>query len=139
MTDQLDDLDTYRERVRTYMEEHLPKRDHDNPWHAMEDDDNRASMNRELQRRLFDGGFAGVCYPKEYGGQSLPIQYQRVIDDVSEDFDMPLLFSTPTMSITGPTVLAAHGDLVETMTRFHLGSCQVRSQRTSLQRRSGRC
>ena len=105
MTDQLEDLDTYRGRVRTYMEENLPRRNHDKPWHPMEDDDNRASMNRDLQRRLFDGGFAGVCYPKEYGGQSLPIEYQRVIDDVSEDFDMPLLFSTPTMSITGPTVL----------------------------------
>lgn len=105
MTDQLEDLTTYRERVRTYMEEHLPRRNHENPWHPMEDDDDRATTNRELQRKLFDGGFAGVCYPKEYGGQSLPIEYQRVINDVSEDFDMPLLFSTPTMSITGPTVL----------------------------------
>ncbi len=105
MTDQLEDLDTYRERVRTYMEENLPRRDHDRPWNPMEDDDDRASMNRDLQRRLFDGGFAGVCYPAEYGGQGLPIYYQRVINDVSEDFDMPLLFSTPTMSITGPTVL----------------------------------
>jgi alkylation response protein AidB-like acyl-CoA dehydrogenase len=105
VTDQLEDLATYRERVRTYMEENLPRRNHDNPWHPMEDDDARASINRDLQRRLFDGGFAGVCYPTQYGGQGLPIAYQRVVDDVSEDFDMPLLFSTPTMSITGPTVL----------------------------------
>ena len=26
---------------------------------------------RELQRTLFDGGFAGICFPKEYGGQGL--------------------------------------------------------------------
>jgi alkylation response protein AidB-like acyl-CoA dehydrogenase len=105
MSDTLEDLDTYRERVRAYMEEHLPRRDHDKPWNPMEDDDDRASMNRDLQRRLYDGGFAGICYPEEYGGQGLPIQYQRVVDEVSDDFDMPMLFSVPTMSITGPTVL----------------------------------
>lgn len=105
MSETLEDLTTYRERVRTYMDEHLPRRNPDRAWNAMEDDDDRASINRDLQRRLYDGGFAGICYPVEYGGQGLPIEYQRVVDDVSDDFDMPMLFSVPTMSITGPTVL----------------------------------
>lgn len=105
MTTSLEDLDTYRERVRTYMSEHMPRRDPNHPWNPLYDDDDRASMNRDLQRRMFDGGLAGVCYPVEYGGQGLPIEYQRVIDDVSDDFDMPMLFSVPTLSITGPTIL----------------------------------
>lgn len=104
-TTELEDLETYRERVHTWMSENLPRRDPVNPWDAIEDDDDRASKNRELQQKLYAGGFAGACYPKEYGGQGLPIDYQRVIDDVSDDFDMPMLFSVPTMSITGPTVL----------------------------------
>jgi alkylation response protein AidB-like acyl-CoA dehydrogenase len=101
----LEDLTTYRDRVRTWMGENLPAKSKTNPWDAIEDDDGRASKNRELQKLLFSGGFAGACYPKEYGGQGLPIDYQRVIDDVSDDFEMPLLFSVPTLSITGPTVL----------------------------------
>jgi alkylation response protein AidB-like acyl-CoA dehydrogenase len=104
-TDGLEDLGIYRERVQTWMSENLPRRDPVNPWDAIEDDDDRASKNRELQQKLYAGGFAGACYPKEYGGQGLPIEYQRVIDDVSDDFDMPMLFSVPTLSITGPTVL----------------------------------
>ena len=27
------------------------------------------ARDRALQRKLFDGGFAGICVPKEYGGQ----------------------------------------------------------------------
>src|SRR5688572_17687888 len=104
-TDQLEDLSSYRDRVATWMHENLPRRDKERPWNPIDDDDDRASTNRELQRRLFEGGFAGVCYPVEYGGQGLPIEYQRVVDDVSDGFDMPLLFSIPTLSITGPTIL----------------------------------
>jgi len=105
VTTTLEDLGTYRERVQTYMSENMPRRDLDNPWDPIHDDDGRASINRDLQRRLYAGGFAGVCYPVEYGGQGLPIEYQRVIDAVSDDYDMPMLFSVPTLSITGPTIL----------------------------------
>lgn len=99
------DITTYRDRVRTYMEENLPRRNHAQPWNPLQDDDDRASVNRDLQQRLYRGGLAGLCYPVEYGGQGLTIEYQRIIDEVSEDFDMPMMFSVPTMSITGPTIL----------------------------------
>ena len=31
---------------------------------------------KAIQRKLFDAGFAGLCYPVEYGGQGLPAEYQ---------------------------------------------------------------
>ena len=99
------ELAEYREQVQTWMNENMPKRDQLNPWHPSEDDNERSSRNRELQRRLHDAGFAAVCYPKEYGGQSLTVAHQRIIDDVSEGFDMPILFSAPTLSIIGPILL----------------------------------
>ena len=95
----------YREQVRTWMSENMPRRDPVNPWHPTHDDDEQSSRNRELQRRLYDGGYAAVCYPKEYGGQSLTAAHQKIIDDVSMGFDMPLLFSVPTLSICGPVIL----------------------------------
>ena len=99
------ELADYREQAETWMNENMPRRDPVNPWHPTRDDDEKSSRNRELQRRLSDGGYAAVCYPKEYGGQSLTIAHQRIIDDVSMDFDMPILFSIPTMSICGPVIL----------------------------------
>ena len=99
------ELDRYREEVETWMNENMPRRDPVNPWHPTQDDDLNSSRNRELQRRLYDGGYAAVCYPKEYGGQSLTAAHQKIIDDVSMDFDMPVLFSVPTLSICGPVIL----------------------------------
>ena len=99
------ELAEYREQVRTWMSENMPRRDPVNPWHPTHDDDEQSSRNRELQRRLNDGGYAAVCYPKEYGGQSLTAAHQKIIDDVSMGFDMPLLFSVPTLSICGPVIL----------------------------------
>ena len=99
------ELAEYRDQVETWMNENMPRRDPVSPWHPTHDDDEKSTRNRELQRRLYDGGYAAVCYPKEYGGQSLTIAHQRIIDDVSMDFDMPILFSVPTLSICGPTIL----------------------------------
>ncbi|WP_419924340.1 acyl-CoA dehydrogenase family protein [Candidatus Poriferisocius sp.] len=99
------ELADYREQAETWMNENMPRRDPVNPWHPTRDDDEKCSRNRELQRRLSDGGYAAVCYPKEYGGRSLTIAHQRIVNDVSMDFDMPILFSIPTMSICGPVIL----------------------------------
>lgn len=104
-SENLEDLGAYRERVSAWMRENLPPRDPDNPWDHLEEDDDRASRNRELQKLVYAGGFAGICYPKEYGGQGLPIEYQRVVNECSIDYDFPLLFSVPTLAICGPTIL----------------------------------
>jgi alkylation response protein AidB-like acyl-CoA dehydrogenase len=100
-----EDLDAYRQRLRAWLAENMPKLAAGADWDPLRDDDDRASRARELQRRLYDGGFAGICYPREYGGQGLPIEYQRVFDQESQGYELPALFSVPTLSICGPTVL----------------------------------
>jgi alkylation response protein AidB-like acyl-CoA dehydrogenase len=100
-----EDLDAYRRRVRTWLADTMPELEPGADWNPTRDDDDRASRARELQRRLYDGGFAGICYPREYGGQGLPVEYQRTFDEESEGYELPLLFSVPTLSICGPTLL----------------------------------
>jgi alkylation response protein AidB-like acyl-CoA dehydrogenase len=100
-----EDLEAYRQRVRAWLAENMPTVEPDVDWNPLRDDDDRASRARELQRRLYDGGFAGICYPQEYGGQGLSIEYQRVFDQESEGYQLPALFSVPTLSICGPTIL----------------------------------
>ena len=51
-TETLEDLGTYRERVQTWMSENMPRTDKNNPWNSVEDDDDRATTNRELQAKL---------------------------------------------------------------------------------------
>ena len=99
------DLDAYRQRVRSWLADNMPRLEPGVDWNPLRDDDDRASWARQLQRRLYDGGFAGICYPAAYGGQGLPIEYQRVFDQESEGYELPALFSVPTLSICGPTIL----------------------------------
>jgi alkylation response protein AidB-like acyl-CoA dehydrogenase len=100
-----EDLDAYRQRLRAWLAGTMPKLQPGVDWNPLRDDDDRASRARELQRCLYDGGFGGICYPQEYGGRGLPIEYQRVFDQESEGYELPLLFSVPTLSICGPTLL----------------------------------
>ncbi len=50
----------------------------------------RISRCRELQRMLFDGGFAGICVPKEYGGQGLTSAHQFAFNSELRGYDYPL-------------------------------------------------
>jgi alkylation response protein AidB-like acyl-CoA dehydrogenase len=45
--------------------------------------------SRVLQRRLFDGGYAGISYPKEYGGAGLSVAHERVFREESRTYVMP--------------------------------------------------
>ncbi len=53
---------------------------------------------RKLQRLLFDGGYAGICFPAEYGGQGLTRAHQEAFTQESIAYQMPTLFNVPTLS-----------------------------------------
>jgi alkylation response protein AidB-like acyl-CoA dehydrogenase len=67
--------------------------------------DEMGTRARELQRILFEGGFAGLCFPKKYGGQGLTRAYQVAFTQESTPYEMPVVFNIPTFSILAPTLL----------------------------------
>src|SRR5262245_26481171 len=44
---------------------------------------------RTLQRRLFDGGYAGISYPAEYGGRGLTGAHERAFREEAADYVTP--------------------------------------------------
>jgi alkylation response protein AidB-like acyl-CoA dehydrogenase len=94
-------VDEFRARARAWLPEHMP--------HLEFEPDNRGAVDwehqRELQRRLWDGGFAGICFPREYGGLGLPVEYQHAFTDESLAYELPFHLSTPTLSILAATLL----------------------------------
>jgi alkylation response protein AidB-like acyl-CoA dehydrogenase len=50
----------------------------------------RIQRCRELQRLLFDAGFAGICVPREYGGQGLTAAHQFAFNRELRGYDYPL-------------------------------------------------
>ena len=53
---------------------------------------------REMQRRLFDAGFAGVCVPRQYGGQGLTPAHQRALNQAMAGHEYPMRIQAPTFS-----------------------------------------
>ena len=105
-TTTLEDLDSFRFRARSWLADHLPRLDPGTvAWDLQESQQEDPTRARELQRKLYDGGFAGICYPREYGGQGLPREYQRAFNEESVPFEMPLVFNIPTLAILAPTIL----------------------------------
>jgi alkylation response protein AidB-like acyl-CoA dehydrogenase len=64
------------------------------------------SRARELQHRLVQGGFAGLTFPTEFGGQGLGLRYQQIFDEESAAYEMPTILKVPTLAIIGPTLEA---------------------------------
>jgi alkylation response protein AidB-like acyl-CoA dehydrogenase len=95
----------FAERARTWLADTIPRIDPTNPPYADRGDDASWQHVRELQRRLYDGGFAGICFPTEYGGLGLDIEYQKAFDAESACYEMPLILNTPTFTICCATIL----------------------------------
>ncbi|MBC9734440.1 acyl-CoA dehydrogenase family protein [Nocardioides marmotae] len=111
-----DELDDFRARARAWLADNLPRLE-DAPVPA--DEDAEWARARELQRRLYDGGFAGICFPVEYGGQGLTLAHQKVFTEESAGYEMPLLFNAPTLGVCAPTILE-HGS--EEQKRTHISA-----------------
>lgn len=103
----METVESFRSRGLAWLEGGgLPRLPQGERWDPLRDDDDHASRARVLQRRIWDAGFAGICYPVDYGGLGLTVEHQRVFDGLTREiYEMPFIFATPTHSICGPTLL----------------------------------
>lgn len=92
-------------RARAWLADNMPAIDRESPPPAPRDQEWSWRRARELQKRLYDGGFAGICFPREYGGLGLAYEYQQAFDAESLDYEMPLILNTPTFTICCATLL----------------------------------
>lgn len=105
VTDVIEDVESFRLKARAWLADNMPKLDPDFVAPAPGDDDEEWVRTRELQKKLYKGGFAGICFPEEYGGLGLSPAHQEAFSQESEPYQMPLLLNVPTFSICAPTIL----------------------------------
>ncbi|HEY3942159.1 MAG TPA: acyl-CoA dehydrogenase family protein [Acidimicrobiales bacterium] len=89
-TADIESLDAFRQRARSYLRDTMPPARPARSG-AMSDEEELAEIehSRMLQRLLFDGGLAGILFPKEYGGQGLTEAHQRVLNEEIVGYDHP--------------------------------------------------
>jgi alkylation response protein AidB-like acyl-CoA dehydrogenase len=74
-------VDEFRAWARVWLAEHMPCIDSGGGPLFNRDSEAAWQRARELQRRLSDGGFAGICFPREYGGLGLDYAFrERVLN-----------------------------------------------------------
>jgi alkylation response protein AidB-like acyl-CoA dehydrogenase len=96
-------LDEFRARLRAWVPDNLPPE----PDGSIVRTDERWAHERTLQRKLWDGGFAGIRVPKEYGGLGLTAEHTRAFNEETTGYDLPFSFNVPTLGILAATLIEA--------------------------------
>lgn len=98
-------VDEFAASAHDWLAANMPRLDSQHTPRNGRDDDGAWQRARQLQRRLYDGGFAGICFPREYGGLGLDLSYQKAFDAESVGYEMPLILNVPTFTICCATLL----------------------------------
>ncbi|BFM14882.1 acyl-CoA dehydrogenase family protein [Maricurvus nonylphenolicus] len=57
------------------------------------------------QRKVYDAGYIGMAWPKEYGGRGMPQVYQDIVDEELMNKKAPIIFNTIGLGWAGPLIL----------------------------------
>lgn len=95
-----EDLDSFRLRAREWIRSNLQPRPAPAAYGSMSDEEELAAVARErqVQRMAFDAGFAGICVPREYGGQGLSREHQLAFNEELQGYEWPSRVQVPTFS-----------------------------------------
>jgi alkylation response protein AidB-like acyl-CoA dehydrogenase len=109
-TSATESIESFRGRARAWLADNMPRLDTADMPPPAGDDDLEWERARVLQKTLYAGGFAGICFPREYGGLGLTPAYQQAFTEESDGYEMPLRLNTPTFSICAATLLDVGSD-----------------------------
>ena len=98
-------VEEFRSRARSWLAANMPRLDREKAALLERDELPSWLRARELQKTLYDGGFAGICFPREYGGLGLGYDYKKAFDAEAADYETPLLLNVPSFAICCATIL----------------------------------
>jgi alkylation response protein AidB-like acyl-CoA dehydrogenase len=92
----------FRGRVRAWLAEVLPSL----PWPEPIELTDKLPFWRRWQQMLFEGGYAGMSWPTEYGGQGADAKIRAVFADEADRAGAPERLNTVGEDFAGPTIIA---------------------------------
>jgi alkylation response protein AidB-like acyl-CoA dehydrogenase len=98
-------VEEFQAQAKAWIQANLPAEGSPEDIVMSSDDETlRVALCRKLQRQIFEGGFAGIMYPKDVGGLGLTRAHQHAFLEASSGYVLPNLFAV-THGILGPTLL----------------------------------
>ena len=100
----MSDVAEFRIRARAWLEANAPRRASAG---SADGEPGAASIaeQKAFQAKLYDAGFAGITWPREYGGQGLTNAEQIAFSQEAHDFALPTSAFTIGLGMPGPTIL----------------------------------
>src|SRR5687767_9053155 len=99
------DQQAFRERVRTWLATNVPRE-----WKTLGSSEvprpEAYEFLRTWQRKLFDAGFVGLTWPKEYGGGGMTFLEEMVLHEEMALAKAPPILNILGIGMAGPTIIA---------------------------------
>src|SRR6266566_1439952 len=90
----------FRHNLRAWLEKSLPEL----PWPEPADLVEKAPFWRQWQAMLFEAGYAGLTWPREYGGQGLDERMRAIFGEECDLAGAPERLNTIGEDFAGPTI-----------------------------------
>jgi len=95
----------FRDELRAWLAENIPK-DWKTRSSADESMQERFEYLRAWQRKVYDAGWAGISWPKEYGGRGATLLEQVIFTEEMARAGAPPLPGVLGLALVGPTLIA---------------------------------
>ena len=97
-----DNATAFQQTIRSWLEANVPKES------LPKDPDAAFQYRRAWQRKMYDAGWAGIHWPKEYGGRGATLIEQAVFSEEMARAEAPEMANLLGLMIVGPTLMS-HG------------------------------
>lgn len=94
----------FRDELRAWLQAKVPP-----PWTGATHEEGKGpyfEYLRSWQKKVFEGGWAGLSWPKEYGGRGARLIEQAIFQEEWARAEAPPLINVLGMSLIGPTIIA---------------------------------
>ncbi len=95
----------FRDEVRAWFAENVPK-----DWVKRRDEEEsmlgRFEYLRGWQRKLYDAGWAGISWPKDFGGRGAAVMEQVIFIEEMARAEAPPMANVIALGLIGPTIIA---------------------------------
>lgn len=95
----------FREEVRTWMKANVPGDYGSKAWPIPKSHKEQLRVSKEWAAKLFEGGWSGITWPKQYGGRgATPIEHFIFLEEMT-NYRVPGTIDVIGIGMGGPTVM----------------------------------